>query len=182
MGLVVLHGNRIISRLGRLKVAHGRNQQRAAASPCPIFPLFGGQAAGRAAGRWGRATRRTGGRSSRPPPTPRFRPRTASAAHFHNHVNMKDRHHGPPRKIEPQTALPRPKASKAVAVVREGNPVRPAHPVRSKNDCGRQVSWLTGRCAPAAFSGEKLPQWLRGRSTHRLQLQGQRGHCTRLPF
>ena len=48
-------------------------------------------------------------------------------------------------------------AGKAMAVVRAGNPVRPAHPVRSKNDCGRQVSWLTGRCASAAFSGDTPP-------------------------
>ena len=37
-------------------------------------------------------------------------------------------------------------------------PVRPAHPVRAKDDGDGQVSWLAGQRRPAAFSGPKS-QW-----------------------
>ncbi|TCU56116.1 hypothetical protein EDF58_106410 [Novosphingobium sp. PhB57] len=61
-------------------------------------------------------------------------------------------------------------------------PVRPAHPVRSKNDGVRQVSWLTGQCHFGRLLRDLHPQWRIGRTARRLQLQGQPGHSPAFPF
>lgn len=64
----------------------------------------------------------------------------------------------------------------AMAVVSRGNfPVRPAHPVRTKNDGVRQVSWLAGRCRSGRLLGAVKPQWHDGRWLSAHSCRGSRG-------
>jgi len=58
-------------------------------------------------------------------------------------------------------------------------PVRPAHPVRAKNDRDGQVSWLAGQCRSGRLLGI-APNGI-WPMAHRLQLQGQ-PECIRSLF
>ena len=66
------------------------------------------------------------------------------------------------------------------------DPVLQAHPGPSDDDGVRQVSWLAGhrplRVAFPARSPRVPGQWPRDARTRRLQLRGQPGPCTRVPF
>jgi len=94
------------------------------------------------------------------------------------------------RRCDAHASLRRPARNirQAVAVVargmarRHGNLGHPVHPARMKNDCVRQVSWLTGHRRFGRLLRTISSQWHSGRSARRLQLQGQPGFCTPFPF
>src|SRR3546814_9573521 len=65
-------------------------------------------------------------------------------------------------------------------VIRGISPFRPAHPVRAKNDCVRQVSWLPGHCSCPAFPDDI--QWHEGPELAGHSCGGSAGSRTRIHF
>src|SRR3546814_2041665 len=65
-------------------------------------------------------------------------------------------------------------------VIRGISPFRPTHPVRAKNDCVRQVSWLPGHCSCPAFPDDI--QWHEGPELAGHSCGGSAGSRTRVHF
>src|SRR3546814_9475996 len=65
-------------------------------------------------------------------------------------------------------------------VIRRISLFRPTHPVRAKNDCVRQVSWLPGHCSCPAFPDDI--QWHEGPELAGHSCGGSAGSRTRVHF